>query len=508
MTYVNLSHFVIAIAAATLHVCVLASNIQAQSEFSGSPSIGSYFSQEERANGQGPAFNESLENSLSSENRSPGSSDSEFGEASNPADENEAEACLLPGEPRKLEAEFGEGFALVSEDEEFELRIHILNQVDYKLFSPSDQEPAAINGVYIPRMRLYFEGKLTDPFRYEISLQRSVEGAFDLLDANLDIRFSEGFQVRFGRTLIPYSYGWYDHLEQYFIAPERSLFPLNFGLSRAAGVQVWGQDTDRSWEYSFGGYDGRVAGIADNSTTSDFVSYLNFRPFVKRRPGSLLENFNFGASLVLGKYRRPTELVALRTSVQASENDESADAASAVFLEYEPGVVGFGDRVLGAIHAACYAGPVSLEAEWNSLQVELLNELTEETVDAQANGFHVTLGSFITGETVRGREAVEPLCPFDPRCGLRGKGAIEPFVRYSYLKLGDEVFDAGFVNANDWTNEVSMTDLGVNWYLNRYVKFVFDWQHSAFGSPVLVNESTGQFSDRNDLYWFRCQLYF
>ena len=140
-----------------------------------------------------------------------------------------------------MEAEFGDGFGLVSEDEEFELTFHVLNQVDYKAFRPPGQEPAAINGVYIPRMRIYLEGKLSDPFRYEVSLQRSVEGIFDILDANLDIRFAEQFQVRLGRTLIPYSYTWYDHLEQYFIAPERPLFPLNFGLSRAAGVQLWGE---------------------------------------------------------------------------------------------------------------------------------------------------------------------------------------------------------------------------------------------------------------------------
>ena len=155
-------------------------------------------------------------------------------------DSEDVEEWLDPDEPRKLEARFGEGFSLVSEDEEFELTFHLLNQVDYKAFSPSDQDPAAIDGVYIPRMRIYFEGKLTDPFRYEVSLQRSVEGSFDLLDANLDIRFGEGFQIRFGRSLIPYSYTWYDHLEQYFIVPERSLFPLNFGLARAAGVQVFG----------------------------------------------------------------------------------------------------------------------------------------------------------------------------------------------------------------------------------------------------------------------------
>ena len=53
-----------------------------------------------------------------------------------------------------------------------------------------------------------------------------------------------------------------------------------------------------------------------------------------------------------------------------------------------------------------------------------------------------------------------------------------------------------------------MVDLGVNWYPNRWVKFYLDWQHAAFGSPVLVNEAKGIFGRSTDLFWVRCQVYF
>lgn len=420
---------------------------------------------------------------------------------------DESERFWDAGQSQRIEAEFGDGFALVSSDEEYELRFHILNQVDYKLFGPGGQDPAAQDGVYIPRMRVYFEGKLTDPFRYEVSLQRSVEGAFDLLDANLDIRFSERFQVRFGRTLIPYSYTWYDHLEQYFIAPERPLFPLNFGLSRAAGVQIWGGDEGRAWQYSVGFYDGRVTGLADDSTTIDAVGYLNLRPFVERR-GTLLENLNIGGSLVVGENKRPSELLPGRTSIQSSENDEAARSASAVFLEFNQDIVGRGDRLIGALHVASYYGPVSIEAEWNAAEGELLNEATDETTRLDASGFHVTFAAFLTGETVRGREAVQPLRPFDPRCGCSQWGALEAYGRFSYLKLGDELFDRDLADEDEWTDEVAMTDIGVNWYPTRYTKFYLNWQHAAYAQPVLINEDTGAFSTYNDLVWLRCQLYF
>jgi phosphate-selective porin OprO/OprP len=53
-----------------------------------------------------------------------------------------------------------------------------------------------------------------------------------------------------------------------------------------------------------------------------------------------------------------------------------------------------------------------------------------------------------------------------------------------------------------------VTDTGANWYLNRYIKFYFDWQHSEYGSPVLLNASENKLSKHNDLYWIRCQIYF
>ena len=81
-------------------------------------------------------------------------------------------------------------------------------------------------------------------------------------------------------------------------------------------------------------------------------------------------------------------------------------------------------------------------------------------------------------------------------------------MRFSYLRFGDALFDRDIADENEWTDEVAMTDIGFNWYLNQYVKFYFNWQHAAYQEPVLINEDTGAFTKSNDLYWLRCQLYF
>ena len=68
------------------------------------------------------------------------------------------------------------------------------------------------------------------------------------------------------------------------------------------------------------------------------------------------------------------------------------------------------------------------------------------------------------------------------------------------------MFSGGLANPMLWTNEAQMVDVGFNWYLNKFLKVYFDWEHAMFGNPVFSN--TGSFQKSNDLYWLRLQAYF
>ena len=74
-----------------------------------------------------------------------------------------------------LEARLADGFQIASEDEEFDLRFHVLDQTDFKDFIPNNRTFGK-SGLYIPRVRIYFEGRLTRLWEYEVSLQRSLDG--------------------------------------------------------------------------------------------------------------------------------------------------------------------------------------------------------------------------------------------------------------------------------------------------------------------------------------------
>ena len=51
-----------------------------------------------------------------------------------------------------------------------------------------------------------------------------------------------------------------------------------------------------------------------------------------------------------------------------------------------------------------------------------------------------------------------------------------------------------------------MTDVGLNWYLNKFVKVSFDWEHAIFAQPVYYRPGGSQ--KTSDLFWLRCQVYF
>jgi phosphate-selective porin OprO/OprP len=233
------------------------------------------------------------------------------------------------------------------------------------------------------------------------------------------------------------------------------------------------------------------------------VSYLNVKPF---RDARLLENFNIGLSGAYGDQAFAAEPLPLRSSVQSSENDDAANSASSIFLLFDDDVEIIGRRNQGALHAAWYLGGMTMESEVETGKFGY--EKSDEATTLSVFGYHVTTSYFLTGEKVTGRSMVIPNSPFAPRSNRFGPGAIEPFVRYSYLTLGDEVFTAELADPANWTRSLSMIDTGVNWYPNRYVKLYLDWQLSLYDTPVLIEPVTEKRVRQSSTLWARLQVFF
>jgi phosphate-selective porin OprO/OprP len=122
-------------------------------------------------------------------------------------------------------------------------------------------------------------------------------------------------------------------------------------------------------------------------------------------------------------------------------------------------------------------------------------------------GFSVAATYFLTGEQISRRVYLtEPIRPFGYYNGRLNPGAIEIYSRFANLQLGDQIFTGGFADPKLWANRVNAIDTGVNWYLNHYVRFYFDWQYSTYNRPIFLSDSKS--TQHNNLFWFRTQVFF
>jgi phosphate-selective porin OprO/OprP len=399
------------------------------------------------------------------------------------------------------------GFVLQSEDQEFELRFNSEVQVDARIYSRTNQVPV-VSDLDIPRARIYFSGRMTRPIEYQLSFQRA-NNSFDLLNAYLNIRYDERLQLRIGRFRAPYTYEWAKLSNWEFLQPERSPFAANFGPNRQIGAMGWGNAFDNRLEYAVGIFDGPRNSYQDFNYPKDIMAFVDYRPFYQT--DSVLKLLSVGGSVDEGTQDNPLVPAELRGSQNASGNTlatGSGDSLIAVpFLQFNNNVRERGARELWELHATYFYKGLSVLGAWDSG----FNDLALVTPNARpvhlpVSGYHVQLGYIVTGETLEKRALVEPLRPFDLRPGKFGLGALELQFRYSELQVGNQVFTEGLADPNLWSNRLRMTDLGFNWYLNRNIKFYFDWEHAMFGQPVYYRP--GGFQTTSDLFWLRIQLYF
>ena len=406
--------------------------------------------------------------------------------------------------PNALKGVFDEGFKWKTEDGEYDLQFHQETQLDVRAYGDPHPDPVNRFGFYIARMRFIFSGHLTKPIEYNVSINKGT-GSLDLLDAYLNFNYDKRFQFRFGRYRVPYTYDWYALSNQFLVTPERSVFALNYGYNRNFAAMLHGELLDEEVDYAIALATGPRNSYFDTNADKDLLAYLNVRPFRNLTGWEDLQNFQVGGSMAYGSQNQDPLPVSFRTSANASESPGTVEGVPA-FLELNGNVTERGLRELWELHAAWYWRQLSLLGAWDHGFNTYGFTNSAAQVRLPTTGYHVQLGYFLTGEEVDRRTFVEPLRPFDPSRGLHGPGAIELAFRYDHFEVGQEVFTQGLASPADWTNEVDTTDLGVNWYLNKYVKIDFDWQHSSYGRPVTY--APGRQHTHSDLFWTRFQIYF
>ena len=410
------------------------------------------------------------------------------------------------GRIRPSDSFFDDGFKWSTEDGEYELQFHNETQLDIRAYEQANSSPVDQTGFYINRMRFYFNGRLTKPIEYSVSLSKGI-GDLDLLDAYLNFNYDSRFQVRIGRYRVPFTYDWYALSNQFLPTPERSIFALNYGYNRNFAIMGHGELFDERVDYAVAGVNGVRNSYFDENSHKDVLAYVNYRPFMQSERFPALKHLNIGGSLAYGIQDQAPVPRLFRTYTSAS-NSPGQIMAGPTFLELNDDVYERGARKQWELHAAYFYKGLTLMAAWDvGLNTYGVGEGGgAPSVPLPTNGYHAQFAYLLTGEHLERRYFITPLRPFDLRKGKFGLGAFEVQARYAHFAVGDQVFTGGLADPNLWTDNVNVIDAGVNWYLNKYTKIYFDWQHTMYGQPVPYRP--GGLQTTSDLFWLRFQIYF
>ncbi len=228
-----------------------------------------------------------------------------------------------------------------------------------------------------------------------------------------------------------------------------------------------------------------------------------------RAPLAFLRDLSIGGSAAWGNENNPLTPAVLRDSTNASSSgltsSSGVNSANVPFLAFNNNVAEKGPRALWELHTAYFYKGLSFLGSWDS-GYESWAVGSNRPVHVPVGGYSVQAAYLITGETRTAVGLIDPLRRFDLRRGRFGLGAWEPTARFSDVSLGRQVFTGGLADPNLWSNQAYLIDVGVNWYLNRFVKVYFDWEYAIFGQEVYYGP--GHFSRTNSLFWMRLQALF
>jgi phosphate-selective porin OprO/OprP len=251
------------------------------------------------------------------------------------------------------------GFHVSTKDEEFSFGLRGMSQVDGMLYSRPTPGINTSSGFYNPRSRIYFEGVATQPITWEFSFQNFYD-TVQLLDAYVNFNYDPRFQVEIGRYKNPFGYEFYRIHIWDLMAPERSLWSVNYEANRRFGVMAHGDLADQRIEYAVGSFNSQRNSLQPFNSRQDFQAFVNFKPFYPSEEGFLLRNLQIGGSCDVGNENQPPVPGALRINVSPGPatvtTPSAANSAEAPFLAFNSGVLEHGVRALWEAHLAYYFG--------------------------------------------------------------------------------------------------------------------------------------------------------
>lgn len=374
-----------------------------------------------------------------------------------------------------------DGFSLQSVDGNFLLRLRAHTQMDTRYFN-EDERRLTVNTFLIRRLRFNFEGTLAKIFDFKF-MPDFAGSQLVLQDSYLDARLWPAFKVRAGKFKTPFGIERLQSPTNLMLI-ERAL-PNNLVPNRDIGVQLHGDLAGGIFSYAAGIFNGvRDGGSADSDPfdSKDFAGRLMLAPFSKTKAGGL-RNLNLGIAGTIGTH-------------------EGTRLVPNLPVYNSPGVVPiFAYRTDGTEAGTTYAsgtvtrfspqgyyavGPLGVLSEYVISSQEITRAASSAKLENRA--WQVAASCALTGEPASYR-GITPKKSFDHTRGAWG--SFEIAARYHQLEIDKDAFPV-FANPQAAVQKATAWALGLNWYLNRNVKLLLNYEQTAFTGGAASGDRPGE----------------
>ena len=346
-------------------------------------------------------------------------------------------------------------------DDGTQLHVHGYAQADDRMFSQTIHGEE-LNTFLFRRIRPLFEGTLFNviDFRFMPDFGQST---YQIQEAFLELKSVKFAKLRVGKFKEPIGLEVLRSDRDLTFA-ERSLASDLVPL-RYIGAQVSGSVLSESISYAAGYFNGSSDGSNGAFTQwfhgNEAAARVFLRPFAASGVSGLQQ-------LGLG--------VAGSAGVQHGTIAGLKTMGQTTFFKYSSTATANGQHNRLAPQAYYYAGPFGLMGEYVISSQDVLNKSLTRRVRNEA--WQIAGSVVLTGEKnayggVRPRNATEHVR------GLRRFGALELALRYSQLRIDGEAFPR-FANPTAAAQSAKEQAVGLNWYLNRYVKLETNYEHTGF----------------------------
>lgn len=357
------------------------------------------------------------------------------------------------------------GFSWRSGDSNFLFRMRGNVQADARFFI--DDTGAVNDSFLMRRVRPSFEGTVYGNYDFRV-MPDFAGNSTTLLDAYADLRFSPYFGVLAGKTKSPFGL---ERLVSQTSLPfvERGL-PTSLAPNRDIGLQAHGSLWGQRLDYTFGILNGTPDGgssVSDLDDDKEFAGRLFSHPF-KGTSVTGLRGLGLGVAATYGD--KTDSNPASYTTVNQQ-----------TFFRFNTGVLNDGAHWRLGPQAYWYVGPLGILGEYTISNQELRSGAVAQEIENTA--WQVAVSYVLTGEDASYR-GVTPAKNFNLSDGTWG--AFEVALRYGELDIDNDAFPV-FANPALSASKATSAGVGVNWYLNRNVKLVLNYNWTGFDGPVTTD---------------------